>query len=97
VDTDNFVIPKHLDDPPMFLLWDSDEACAFLVPFIGCMMYRSFFIGLGVGLVCMHILGRVKAQGGKQLLKQALYWYTPSQWWFNCTVTPASHYREFIG
>jgi hypothetical protein len=29
---ENHIIPKHLDDPPMYLMWDADEAYAFLGP-----------------------------------------------------------------
>ncbi len=93
----SYVVPKHLDDPPMYLIWDADEALAFLIPFCVLLIYQAFIVGLIIGVVCMRALGQLKAVGGTQLIRHGVYWYTPSDWWFKFTYTPPSHRREFIG
>lgn len=97
METGSYVVPKHLDDPPMYLIWDADEALAFLIPFCIFLIYQALIIGTLVGLVGMRSVGQLKSIGGTQLIKHCIYWYTPSEWWFPFKYTPKSYCREFIG
>jgi conjugal transfer pilus assembly protein TraL len=97
VQKENYIIPRHLDDPPMFFMWDMDEALAFLVPFMFLLLYGMVFVGVVSGLLAMRFFGKIKAMGGKQLAKHILYWYTPAEAWFRLKRTPPSYIREFIG
>ena len=102
MDTENYMIPRRLDDPPMFLLWEMDEAIAFVMPVLGALALSSsllmVFVGALLGFLAMQAVARIKANGGKQLFFQSLYWYLPPD-----TVTkkmkriPPSAIREYIG
>lgn len=91
------MIPRTLDDPPLFFLWQADEAMLVVVGTIfGALMGKVLIlVGLAVGIWGARSLGTLKAEGGRGLLIRALYWYTPSDWWFP-SLTP-SHIREYIG
>jgi conjugal transfer pilus assembly protein TraL len=98
---ESHIIPKHLDDPPMYFLWDADEAAAFVVPMVVSLAFSpsllNLLLGGGVGFFSMRFLGRIKSAGGKQLIKHAIYWFVPTKAWFNFKRTPSSDVREFIG
>ena len=92
---EDYWIPRHLDAPSLFFIWDADNAViviAFI--FIGALLNM-----LSVGVVLAIIFGRgyarLKEEGGRGLLMKILYWYTPSDWWL--TKRYPSHRREFIG
>jgi type IV conjugative transfer system protein TraL len=101
MDTDNHIIPKHLDDPAMYLMFDADEAYAFLAPVAVVLAFSrtalSFATAACLGYFAMRTLARIKATGGKQLIQHALYWYLPTEAWFKFVRTPSSDIREFIG
>ena len=94
---ERFFIPRTLDDPPLFFLWNFDEAVVVIAcAIIGSLVGKAMILpGLGAGMLGARFLARVKAEGGRGLLVRAAYWYTPSDWWFP-TATP-SHQREYIG
>jgi len=98
---ESHIIPKHLDDPPMYLMWDADEAWAFLGPVMMVVAFSpslvNFLLGGVMGFFAMRTLGRIKSAGGKQLIRHALYWYTPTDAWFKFVRTPPSDIREFSG
>ncbi len=61
---EKFYIPKHLDDMPKFLLWNIDEAMAFILPlFLGLMLGKGI-IGLMVSFLCFHFWKKIKGVGG---------------------------------
>jgi len=97
---ENHIIPRHLDDPPMYLLWDADEAWAFLGPVFLVVAFSpslvNFLLGGALGFFAMRTLARIKVAGGRQLIKHAFYWYTPTDAWFKFKRTPPSHLREFV-
>ncbi|MDY0038556.1 MAG: type IV conjugative transfer system protein TraL [Zoogloea oleivorans] len=98
---ESHIIPKHLDDPPMYLMWDADEAYAFLGPVFLVVAFSpslmNFLLGGILGFFSMRTLARIKSAGGKQLIRHALYWYTPTDAWFKFRRTPSSDVREFVG
>jgi conjugal transfer pilus assembly protein TraL len=94
---ERFKIPRTLDDPPLFFLWPFDEAMVVIVGTVfGAMMGKvMILVGLAVGIWGARSFARLKTEGGRGLLIRALYWYTPSDWWFP-SLTP-SHVREYVG
>lgn len=94
---ERFAMPRTLDDPPLFFLWSFDEAAiVVLCGMMGGLMAGSLFIpGIVIGVVGARQFGRIKVEGGRGMLARALYWYTPSEWWFP-SVTPSS-VREYVG
>ncbi len=99
---ENYRIPVHLDAPPMFLLWEADEAWSFFIPLLAAFSMSSSpilaLVGGGtVGFACMQAMAHIKANGGKQLFRQATYWFLPSHMIYKFRRTPESHIREYIG
>lgn len=94
---DAFAIPRTLDDPPLFFMWQIDEASVVILwgLLCGVLSGMMFVPGVVFGIVCAKQLAKVKAEGGRGLLIRALYWYTPSDWWLP-SLTP-SHVREYVG
>ena len=94
---ERFMIPRTLDDPPLFFLWAFDEAMVVVVGTVfGALMGKAMILaGLGVGIWGARSFGKLKVEGGRGLLIRALYWHTPSEWWF-ASATP-SYVREFVG
>lgn len=94
---ERFAIPRTLDDPPLFFLWPFDEAAVVVTwTIFGSLLGSHCLVaGMLAGIACARLFARVKVEGGRGLLVRALYWYTPSEWWFP-TATP-SHQREYLG
>lgn len=95
---ERFYIPRTLDDPPLFFMWALDDAAVFLCGIILFSLMGSalmFLVGCATGLAAARGYARLKQAGGKGFVVRALYWYSPSDWWFR---SPApSHVREYIG
>jgi conjugal transfer pilus assembly protein TraL len=93
---EKFYIPKHLDDMSKFLLWEIDEALAFIIPlFLGFMMGKGLF-GLVAAFLCFHFWKKVKGAGGKNLIRSLIYWHYPKSI-LGLKATPDSSIRNFIG
>ena len=96
---EKFYIPKHLDDMPKFLLWNVDEAVAFIVPlFLGFVLGKGL-IGLFVTVLCFHFWKKIKGsrgQGGQNFIKYLIYWNYP-KWVLGLAATPDSSIRNYIG
>ncbi|WP_299945712.1 type IV conjugative transfer system protein TraL [uncultured Microbulbifer sp.] len=95
-DLSNFAIPRTLDAPKMFLLWELDVAMLFLIIVIlfAAMGAKGFLFGIGVAIVISRGFLRLKVEGGKGLLKRVLYWFAPSEW---ASQKLQSHIRERVG
>ncbi|MGQ0622195.1 MAG: type IV conjugative transfer system protein TraL [Panacagrimonas sp.] len=90
-----FVIPRTLDDPPLFFMWNFDEAVIVIVLAILFGILGQLVPGAVLGYVLARAYARLKAQGGRGLLMKALYWTTPSDWWLPSRAP--SHIREYVG
>ncbi len=55
---------RELDEPNMYLLWTIDEIAAFLVPFLGLLLFGHMLVGLGSGLVIFQVYRRIKRSLG---------------------------------
>jgi len=96
MDLSNYRIPKHLDDPPMFLMFEADTAGIFLIFLLGGFMLHSP-IPVLLGFVLARMYARLKQDGGRGVLAQSLYWYTPSTSNPNGKIKIQSCNREYIG
>ena len=95
---ERFYIPRTLDDPPLFFMFQFDDAMVFIACVVICALMGTalmFIVGIVLGMTVAKAYGRLKEEGGRGLLIRILYWYTPSEWWFR-SMTP-SHVREYIG
>ncbi len=95
MDEAHFLIPRRLDDPPQFFLWDADEAVLVIFFVLLGALLGLIVPGAVIGLLLARGFTRVKAEGGRGIIPRFLYWYTPSQWWFRSRAP--SHVREYLG
>lgn len=92
----NFAIPRTLDAPRMFLLWELDVAVVFLtiVILFAAMGAKGLLFGIGVAIAISSGFIRLKEEGGKGLLVRIFYWFAPSGW---ASQKLQSHIRERVG
>ncbi len=95
MDQEHYLIPRRLDDPPQFFLWDADEAVLVIFFVLLGALLGQIIVGAIIGLLLARTFTRVKAEGGRGIIPRFLYWYTPSQWWFRSRCP--SHVREYLG
>lgn len=92
---EKYYIPKHLDEPPRWLFWTLDEACALLLPVIlNLMVFNHLIVGLGIGISMMLLLRKLKGAQGHYFLMNLIYWHLPVS---HFQVTPPSYIREYLG
>lgn len=88
-------IPRRLDDPPKFLLWDFDVVLVFLIfAGLGIVVNFPFVLG-GLGLAAAYGLNKARAGRSRGYLLHLLYWHLPLRFGFRRT--PPSAVRHFIG
>jgi type IV conjugative transfer system protein TraL len=92
---ERYLIPRTLDDPPLFFMWSFDEAALVLIWALLGALLGLLLPALVLGVICARLFNRMKAEGGRGLLVRILYWYTPSSWWFP-SIAP-SCVREYVG
>ena len=93
MDAERFLIPRYLDAPPMFLIWEADTiavAASFLC--LGILVAQFALFG-AIGLVMARLYSRMKSSGGRGVLVHLLYWYTP----LLGSARMPSHVRQFVG
>lgn len=95
MDIEHYLIPRHLDAPPMFLIFEADTAAIFLGCLFFGLMFQAVLVFAPIGLVLARAYARLKAEGGRGIFVQTMYWYTPSKLWLRRT--PPSWIREYIG
>jgi len=95
MDMTPYMIPRHLDDPPMVFMWEADEAGTFIFLMMFGALFQQFLIGLVLGFFSARTLARIKQAGGRGLILRFLYWYTRSDLWVKCRAP--SFVREYAG
>ncbi|MFK5948041.1 MAG: type IV conjugative transfer system protein TraL [Methylococcales bacterium] len=77
----DFWIPRNLEAPSMFFLWEADSALlvGFWI-FMGAML-NMFVLGLFLAVVFSRGYEYLKEEGGKGLIMKLVYWYSPSELW----------------
>lgn len=92
-DSQGYWIPRTLDDPPLVLFFEFDTALIFVVVILLFGMISMLVGGVMALFICRMYI-RLKDDGGKGMLIQAVYWYLPSDVfskWLN------SSQREYVG
>ena len=79
-DLENYTIPKLLDAPNMALWFEVDTAMIgmsglFTVAFVENPLHIVGAVVLSITLARYY--ARVKASGGRGMIKQIIYWYLP--------------------
>ncbi len=88
------LIPRRLDAPPRFLLWDFDTV-AILFAGLGFGIIANTFLLGGISSVCLvWAWTRMKAGRHPGYGFHLLYWHTPIQPFKR---TPISARRNFVG
>ena len=49
MDMERYMIPRHLDDPPMIFMWDADEAGTFIFLMLFGALFQQFIAGIVLG------------------------------------------------
>lgn len=87
-------VPRNLNAPPMFFIWEADIAMLWLTCIILGATMGMAPLGIMMAEISRRIYSKLKNEGGRGLMMRLLYWYTPlnlSQMGLN------SEYREFYG
>lgn len=87
-------VPRKLDAPAKFLLWDFDQVAAAAAGFGIGIIVNSLMIGALASVVCMWAYVRLKAGRHPRYGLHCLYWHTPFKTFKR---TPPSNRRRFIG
>jgi len=95
MDEDIHWIPRNLDAPPLFFMFEMDTAMIWVVFILFGSMMNMFFLGLFLAWSVGNGYARLKEEGGSGLISKILYWYTPSEYWVSDQ--HPSHVREYIG
>lgn len=91
--SENFRIPKTLDDPPLILFFEADVVVVF-VSVIAVFGLITFIGGFLLAYGAAKTFNKIKANGSKGLMLQMAYWYFPSGW---LSEDYASNIREYVG
>ncbi len=95
MDEDSYWIPRNLDAPALFFIWEVDTAMIAIVLVILGSVMNMFPFGVAAAYFCCKGYARLKEEGGQGLIKRILYWYTPSTMWLSKTLP--SNIREYLG
>lgn len=93
MDNDDYWIPRNLDAPNLFFLWEADSAMIVILFLILGGTLNMFVLGVVLALFVGRGYQYLKEEGGKGLLIKVLYWYTPSDLWLSKKIP--SHIREY--
>lgn len=93
---DDYWIPRTLDAPALFFLWELDVAVIFISwAILGAIMGGlGFLFGVILGWMSARGYSQLKEEGGRGLITKILFWFVPSQW---ASRRHPSHIREYIG
>lgn len=91
---EDFLMPRTLDDPPLFFVWEFDSASFFIFWVLMGLVINMFVLGLFMAIIFARGYARLKEEGGKGLIIRVIYWFTPSDW---CSTRYQAWKREFIG
>ncbi len=95
MDNENdFWIPRNLDAPNLFFIWEADSAMLFIIILIVAGVMNMFAIGAVLAYMAVKGYSYLKEEGGRGLLVKLMYWYTPSDW---MSKRLPSYVREYIG
>jgi len=95
-DDNNYWIPRTLDAPRLFFMWEADSAVIFITwCILGAVMGGlGLVFGFFIGWASARGYAQLKEEGGKGLILKILFWFTPSEW---ASKRNPSHIREHVG
>ena len=67
-------LPRHVDEPPVMLMWTSDEVGVFFFLFIMGFMIEQTLIALVLGYFAVKMMRRFKNTRPNGYLIHILYW-----------------------
>jgi len=95
MDEEDYWIPRELDAPRLFFIWEADSAMIFII----CLLLGAMLSMYVASLLFAYVVTKgwiyLKDEGGRGLLMKFLYWYTPSHIWLSKRLPSFS--REYIG
>lgn len=90
-------IPKHLDTPEKFLIWNYDQLGVFMFGFLIGNQFADVIQGIIVGLLLAYVYTKLVKQGiHPQFYKHLLYWVLPREYSAKLKKTPPTDMRRFI-
>lgn len=92
---DDYWVPRNLDAPALFFMWELDTAIVIIVCFVLGGVLNMALVGVVLAIVIGRGYTYLKEEGGRGLLIKVAYWYTPSDVWLSKRAP--SHIREYIG
>jgi len=67
-------LPRHVDEPPIMLLWTSDEIGTFFFLFIMGFMVEQIFIAIICGYFAVKTMRRFKNTRPNGYMVHMMYW-----------------------
>ncbi len=95
MDIDDYWIPRELDSPALFFIWDFDVAAIVILIVVLAIVLDMFVFGLAFAYIVKRIYVQIKNEGGDGFLSKVIYWYFPL-YLYDCPRLPSS-IREYIG
>lgn len=95
MDEKRYLVPRRIDLPPRFLMWDMDVMLVFSVFFVLGMAMGHGLIGCGMGVLVSAVFGKLRAGKHPAFGVHWLYWHLPTRLGFRRL--PHSYVREFVG
>jgi conjugal transfer pilus assembly protein TraL len=93
-DSENYWIPRTLEDPPLIFIWETDVVIVFAgVIMIFGVILKFPVVGVILSVYAAKSFARLKENGGSSLFSSFMYWYTPAQ----LSKRYPSYIREYIG
>jgi len=77
--TEEFFIPKHLDESERLLVLSTDESMIILVPLFVGYGTGNFVISMFVAYYAYKYWKRMKGTKGIKYVKALIYWYYPKK------------------
>lgn len=69
------VLPRHVDEPPIMLMWTSDEVGSFFFIFIMGFMLEQIILSLVLAYFTVKMVRRFKNIKPNGYLVHMLYWF----------------------
>ena len=90
-------IPRTLDQPEKFILWDMDQFLRAVV-LMGTGVSSGFMAsGIVIGSLAAWKYGKFKSGKHQKFAIHAMYWWLPSDMFVKTQLTPPSDKRYFLG
>jgi len=68
-------VPKHVDEPPIILIWSADEVMIFFAFFIVGFLSGVVFPATIIGYLVTRVIRRAKNTRPKGFMLHTSYWY----------------------